>query len=299
MIRAMKRLLFLCAAAALLVGAPLHAAGDDRASAPPRGVRVVTAAHSFHVWMPPILKELAESAGIQGHEMVAVELKGGSKIIEHWNLRVAKAKLKPVLVAGKADVLTLSPIYLPDPGIENYVKLGLEHNPALRITVQEFWLPFDERARWAWRGNPAKRQDLNKVDHDARPLELLRAEHATYFHEMDEHIRALNEQIGHPAIFIVPVGQAVLALREKVLKGEVPGVTKQSQLFKDAVGHPQAHIQALAAYCHYAVIYGRNPAGLKAPSVIARQPEVEKLNALLQQLAWQAVTAHPLSAVKP
>ncbi len=40
-------------------------------------------------------------------------------------------------------MLTLSPIHLPDPGIENFVKLALEHNPSIRVTVQENWLPFD------------------------------------------------------------------------------------------------------------------------------------------------------------
>lgn len=287
----MKRALVFLSALALLL--PIGRA-DDRTSAPPAGVRVVTAAHSFHVWMQPILKEVAESAGIRGHEIVDVEMIGGSQIIQHWNLPDAKAKVKPALIAGKADVLTLSPIYLPDPGIENYVKLGLEHNPALKITVQEFWIPFDKRSLW----NPNTRE-TPPVDHNAATIEALRADHEPYFREMDAHIRSLNEQIGHQAIFIVPVGQAVLALREKVIRGEVPGVAEQSKLFRDPIGHPHEEIQALAAYCHYAVIYRRNPAGLPAPSILARRGDAQKLNALLQQLAWAAVTAHPLSGVKP
>ena len=35
-----------------------------------------------------------------------------------------------------------------------------------------------------------------------------------------------------------------------------------------------------------------------APAAIAKLPEAEKLNALLQKLAWDAVTQHPLSCVK-
>jgi hypothetical protein len=34
------------------------------------------------------------------------------------------------------------------------------------------------------------------------------------------------------------------------------------------------------------------------PAAIAKLPEAEKLNALLQKLAWDAVTSHPLSGVK-
>jgi hypothetical protein len=115
---------------------------------------------------------------------------------------------------------------------------------------------------------------------------------------MDALVTSLNTQAGKQAVFVVPVGQAVLALREKIIKGEAPGIAKQSDLFTDPLGHPRGHIQALATYCHFAVIYGRNPKGLPAPAVIARLPEGEALNRLLQQLSWDAVTAHPLSGVK-
>lgn len=77
------------------------------------------------------------------------------------------------------------------------------------------------------------------------------------------------------------VGQAVLALREKIIKGKAPGIAKQSELFTDQLGHTRSQIQALPV-----------------PAVISKLPEAEKLNALLQELAWEAVTGHPLSGVK-
>jgi hypothetical protein len=289
----MKRLLLLLTSLALFVHTTSPLLADDRPAAlPPKGLRVLTAGHSFHVWMPAILKELAASAKIEGHEQVDVQFIGGSQVIQHWNVSDDKNKIKPVLIEGKADVLTLSPIYLPDPGIENFVKLGLEHNPALRVTVQEFWLPYDDQALWATRAAGAV------IDRDAKTIEELRAAHAPYFQSMDELVRSINGQTGKQAVLVVPVGQAVLALREKIIKGEVPGVTKQSELFRDTTGHPTGQIMALAAYCHFAVIYGRNPAGLPMPKVLSKLPDAEKLNALLQTLAWEAVTNHPLSGVK-
>jgi hypothetical protein len=57
-------------------------------------------------------------------------------------------------------------------------------------------------------------------------------------------------------------------------------------------------VKVLTAYCHFAVLYGRSPLGLPMPAQIAQLPEAEKLNSLLQQLAWDAVTNHPLSGVK-
>jgi len=266
-----------------------HSRADE---APPKGKRVATAGHSFHVWMPGMLNDLAAKAHISGHQQVALSSIGGSQTIQHWNVPDETNKIKPALIGAKADVLTLSPIYLPDAGIENFVKLGLEHNPNLRITVQEFWLPYDDQALWATRGRGAM------IDRDAKTIQQLRDAHASYFQAMDEHVRMLNSKYGKTAVFVVPSGQAVLALREKVIKGVVPGVAKQSELFTDPIGHPRDPIKALATYCHFAVIYGRSPVGLPVPNAIAKLPDADKLNRLLQQLAWDAVTQHPLSGVK-
>lgn len=289
----MNRFLPLLASLALFLPAAFPSFADDKPAAlPPKGLRVSTAGHSFHVWMPGILKELAANAKIEGHEQVALSSIGGSRVIQHWDLAEDKNKIKPVLLAGKTDVLTLSPIYLPDEGIANFVKLGLEHNPALRVTVQEFWLPFDDQALWATRGKGVV------IDRDAKTIEELRAAHAAYFASMDEMVIALNKEVGKQAVFVVPAGQAVLALREKIIKGEAPGLAKQSELFTDPLGHTRGQIQALAAYCHFAVIYRRSPVGLAVPTVISKLPEAEKLNTLLQEIAWTAVTNHPLSGVK-
>lgn len=284
----------------LLACLSLVSARAAETEAPPAGLKVATAGHSFHVWMPTQLKELALQAKIEGHEQLALSSIGGSRVIQHWDVPDEKNKVKPVLIAGKADVLTLSPIYLPDEGIAKFVALGLEHNPKLRITVQEFWMPFDSRALWFKRS-----KDL-KIDHDAKPIAELRAEHEPYFREMDDHVRELNAKHGREAVFVVPVGQAVLALREKISKGEAPGLSKQEQLFTDTLGHPAAHIRVLSGYCHYAVIYRRSPVGFPMPLALLKgadaaklsPDDAQKLNALLQQIAWDEVRKHPLSGVK-
>jgi hypothetical protein len=258
----------------------------------PKGQRVLSAGHSFHVFMPGILKDVAQSAGIKDHAQVDVQSIGGSRVIQHWELADEKNKVKPALIAGKADVLTLSPIYLPDEGIANFVRLALENNPAIRVTIQEFWLPYDVY-------DPARRK-AEPPDRNALTGEELRKRHEPYFKSMDDHVRELNEKHGKAAVFVVPVGQAVVALRERIVAGLAPGLKTQDELFTDAIGHVRAPVQALTAYCHFAVIYRRSPVGLPAPAVLARAKlaEEEKLNRLLQELAWEAVTRHPLSGVK-
>ena len=64
----------------------------------------------------------------------------------------------------------------------------------------------------------------------------------------------------------MPVGQAVIALREKIIAGQAPGLKTQWELFRDSWGHPAPPLQALAAYCHFAVIYRRSPVGLPMPA---------------------------------
>jgi hypothetical protein len=244
--------------------------------------------------MPPILKDMAQASGIKDHVQVGLQPIGGSRVIQHWNLADDKNKAKEALQAGKVDVLTLSPIFLPDEGIDSYTKLALAHNPAIRITVQEFWLPFDIYND----GQFPPKERPTKVDHNAKTIDELRKQHTPYFQSMDAHVQELNKKHGKQVLFVVPVGQAVLALREKIIAGEAPGLKSQEDLFTDAIGHARPRLAVLAAYCHYATIYRRSPVGLPVPTVLAKQPDAEKLNRPLQELAWNAVRQHPLSGVK-
>lgn len=258
-----------------------------------KGLKVFTCGHSFHVWLVPMLPELARSAGIKGHEVVGVSSIGGSTVLRHWEVPDEKNIAKPALRAGKADVLTLAPIWLPDAGIENFATLAVQGNPNIRITVQEYWLPNDEYV-------PVyPLQTRKKVDHNATTIPGLRKAQAQYDHDIQEHVKELNQKLGREAIFIVPVGRAVVELRERIIAGKVPGVATQAGLFRDSWGHPNEVIKALSAYCHFAVIYKRSPLGLPMPLILAKNPAFnDELNRMLQELAWEAVTKEPMSGVK-
>jgi hypothetical protein len=267
---------------------------DDKLAEPiSKGQRVFTCGHSFHVWVPEIVADLCKKAKIPDHIQVGVSSIGGSRVIQHWDIADDKNKAKAELTTGKVDVLTLSPIFLPDPGIENFTQLALEHNKDIRILVQPIWL------RWDIYEPTTKRPE--KVDHNAITGAELRKRHAPYFKSMDEHIRELNKKQGKTVLFMVPAPQAVIALREKIIAGEAPGLKTQEDLFSDALGHGKPPLQALVAYCNYAVMYRRSPVGLPVPNVLKQAKlgdQEEKLNRLLQELAWEAVKQHPLSGVR-
>ena len=259
-----------------------------------KGQRVYTCGHSFHVWVPGIVTDLCKKAEIPDHVQLGLSSIGGSKVIQHWNKADDKYSItvKDVLKTGKVDVLTLSPIFFPDAGIENFTKLALEHNKDIRIVVQPIWL------RWDIYEPTTKRPA--KVDHNAITGEELRKRHAVYFKEMDEFIRDLNKKQGRTVLYVVPAAQAVIALREKIIAGQAPGLKSQEDLFTDELGHGKAPLQALVAYCNYAVIYRRSPVGLPVPTILkqTKLADQEQLNRLLQELAWDAVIQHPLSGVR-
>ncbi len=269
---------------------------DDLAKPITTGLRVATCGHSFHVFTYRQVDEIAKSAGID-HQLVGLSSIGGSTVQKHWDVPDDKSAVKKVLLAGGADVLTLSPIWLPDDAIEKFVKLGVEHNPALRITVQEYWMPNDEY-------NPVYPLDTRKkIDHNATDIGKLRDATMRYAKDIEDLVRGINQRLGQESVVVVPVGMAAVTLREKLVKGEVPGLKAQWDLFRDNWGHANPPLQILSSYCHYAVIYKRSPAGLPVPNALKLLKDVsaddrEKLNALLQQIAWDTVSQHSLTGVR-
>jgi hypothetical protein len=259
------------------------------------GQRVATCGHSFHVFTYRQVAEIAASAGLK-HELAGLSSIGGSTVQKHWAVTEEKSAVKQVLKAGKADVLTLSPIWLPDEAIEQFVKLGIEHNPALRITVQEYWMPNDEY-------EPVyPLETKKKVDHNATDLVKLRDATLRYAKDIEDYVKGINQRLGEDAVLIVPVGMAAVTLREKIIKGEAPGLKAQADLFRDNWGHALLPLQFLSSYCHYAVIYRKSPVGLPVPLAFRTLKNMSdddkpKLNTLLQQIAWDTVSAHLMSGI--
>jgi hypothetical protein len=265
-------------------------AGSLLAAAPPKGERVLVTAHSFHIFVAPRLAPLAKAAGIEGHELVAAQMIGGSRVSQHWNLEGEKQKAKPALAEAKADVMTMSPhVYLPDEGINNFVELGEKQNPKLRFLVQHSWMPWD-----GWEGTD---KVAKNEDRDTRSLDIVRAANLKWRRNLEAQVKGLNQKLGRDAVFITPVGDAVLKLRELLAAGKAPGLTKQSELFTDQIGHGKEPILALATYCNFACIYKVSPVGLKVPNAALDKLSPE-LDPLLRQIAWETVSAYPHSGVR-
>jgi hypothetical protein len=284
-------------------------AKDKQQAAIDHGLRVFTCGHSFHFWVAGNLREIAGSAGIGSpsqahgkrkqelqnvaHQVVGVSSIGGSRAIQHWDVPEEKNEAKKALRAGNVDVLTLSCMTHPDEGISKFAQLAVEHNPDVRVTLQELWLPEDH-----FPFDPAHPVRTSVEEFNGVTMADLVPPHETYFKGMEDYVTALNAALGKQVVFIVPDAQATLALRERIIAGTAPGLTRQSELFTDAWGHPTPPLMALSSYCHFAVIYRRSPVGLPLPAILKGDlKRDDRLNHLLQELAWGAVRQHPLSGV--
>ena len=259
-----------------------------RADDVPAGQRVFYTGHSFHMFVPQRVDQLAASAGIQGHRTVGRQGIGGSRVIQHWELNGGENQARTILSGGQVDVFTMAAhLEIPDKGIENFVDLGLLNNPKLRLLVQASWLPFDTTS-------PEQRIRDNS-EREATDLALVQTATDAWRKKLEGQVDDLNERRHLQSVFIVPVGDAVNTLRRRVKAGEFPGVTKQADLFRDPIGHGLGQIQALAAYCNFAAIYGRSPVGLKL-----NEPGVsDEQHAVLQRIAWDVVSNYDHSGVKP
>lgn len=260
-------------------------ASADEAKTPP-GLRVFYTGHSFHMFVSPEIEQLVKSANISGHKLVGQQGIGGSRVIQHWDLAADKNKAKAALTSGEVDVFTMAAhVMIPDEGIAKFTELGLKHNPNLRLLVQASWFPFDVPS-------PEKRIKDN-AQRDEMKIADLQAAVDEWRKKLEAQADDLNRQHGKRAVFIVPVGDAVVKLRAMIVDGNFPGITEQSNLFRDAIGHGNGQVMALASYCNFAAIYRLSPVGLK----LAERGVDDAQHAILQQIAWETVSKYSYSGV--
>ena len=252
----------------------------------PDGQRIFYTGHSFHMFVPSHIDQLVKSANIQGHKQAGSQGIGSSRVIQHWDLADDKNKAKPALISGEVDVFTMAAhVAIPDDGITNFTELGLKHNPNLRLLVQGSWYPFDVPSGVGRITDNAQRDDAKIADLQAAVDEWRK--------KMEAQVDDLNKQHGKRAVFIVPVGDAIVKLRALIVEGTFPGTTNQSKLFRDPIGHGNGQVMALASYCNFAAIYRISPVGLK----LTERGVDDAQHEILQQIAWDTVSKYPYAGI--
>ncbi len=277
------------------------------------GQKYVMATHSFNVFIGPNrvtgdpgpLAALVLESGVTGHENLAVQMIGGSTPMQHWNQGDgddSKNIAKVALRAGGVNVLTMSPnATIPEQGIDLFGDLMIETNPNGRILVQHSWSAWDGYGRTPSVGGNGG-GDFTNADRDKTDLATIQgwidAAHGRggYLERLRDQLDGINRRAGHTMAFVVPSGTAVYRLRQEVLKGNVPGIERQSQLFLDPIGHGARPVTNLVTYVWFTTMYRQPAMGLVAlvdpddPTSLARER-------LLQRLAWDVVMAEPMSGL--
>jgi hypothetical protein len=288
-----------------------------------KGQKIVMATHSFNVFVGPTranaripdsvdspgpLAALAAERGKAGHETLAVQMIGGSTPMQHWKQGDgddAKNIAKAALLAGgdNVDVFTMSPnAIMPEEGIDHFGDFIIAHNHNARIMVQNSWSSYDGHGTTPAVGGTgggdfknADRDNAKESDVDGWIAAL--HEKGGYLEKMRTQLDGIDKRAGHQITYVVPSGDAVYELRKQVIEGHIPGVTKQSEMHRDPIGHPQPVTAHLVTYVWYAAMYRESPVGLKA-LVDAKDPSSARREKLLQEIAWNAVVAEPKSGVK-
>ena len=271
-----------CLALLMIAGDSLLA---EETGKPPAGQRLFFTGHSFHMFVPRNFDLVVAAAGIQGHKTVGTQGIGGSRVIQHWDLPDERNKAKPALAGGDIDIYTMAAhLEIPDPGINHFVELGLKHNPHMRFLVQASWFPYDV---------PGDGRIRDNRERDNAKIENLQAAVDNWRKQLEKQVDDLNQQHGKTAVGIIPAGDAVIQLRALVVDGRYPGITRQSELFRDPIGHGGGHVHWLVTYCNFAAIYRTPPTALAdtADGVSAAQHEI------LKNIAWAKVSAYPYAGV--
>jgi len=223
---------------------------------------------------------IAKSAGISGHK----NLGSGKDLDQPLAIDSGRKKLedtpRTLMKKGEVDVwLTTDAAWSSKPDLKEFGTAGLAGNPNFRLYQQARFLV-----------EKVEERDNSKIADVQAALDKQRK-------RLEVRVDAINKEIGKPVVFIVPVGDAIVKLREMVVDGKFPGVTKQSELFmsgyKGAL-HAEKHVNLLTAYCNYAAIYQKSPVGLK----LEMKDITEEQHAILQKLAWETVSKYPYALLK-
>jgi hypothetical protein len=188
------------------------------------------------------------------------------------------------------DVLTLQPFDRNLDGndgdvvmAKNYINLALPKSPNLRIYIYSRW---------------PRRDEDGSLDVDSKWLREYTGgwdgtqETKDYFERLTLELRKAYPKI-QERILMVPVGDVLYELEQRMKAGQVPGYSSITQVYSDGI-----HFNEVGSYIvgctFYATLYKENPKGLAANPYNVNNPE---LVSQIQDAVWKVVSTHRFSGV--
>jgi hypothetical protein len=164
----------------------------------------------------------------------------------------------------------------------NFYREVLKHSPDTKLYVYVNWLE-------------------HKQDHILGPEVKISPETPEqWVQKMNEYMQwfedlrvELLKAFPGKSVEMIPVGQALLRLKEEIEAGKVPGMT---DFFEENI-RDNIHATYKGAYLvglvHYVCLYKENPIGLMAPNTMLTKAQQE----IYERIAWETSINYPYSGV--
>lgn len=235
------------------------------------------AGHSYH-------SQLGSGVELEAHWEPDIPIKDGAKANDHPHFREAHA----AIASGDYDAVILTEKIGIEASVKyhdawRYLTLWTEKaqtaRPDVRVYLYETW---HRRDQPGW---------LDRLDQDL-----------PRFWEREILDRAMADDRITPPIYVIPAGQVFAAVARRLSEGPIAEITSTDAFFRDRI-HPGDLGNYLVALTHYAVLYGRSPAGLPQGLTRADGTAADSLSSeaarIVQEIVWEVVTGYPRTGVAP
>ncbi|HEX8310955.1 MAG TPA: hypothetical protein VF614_06545 [Chthoniobacteraceae bacterium] len=190
--------------------------------------------------------------------------------------------------------------------IQKYIDLALPKSPEVQFYIYSRWPRITINGKSAKYDKDAYRTDVKGIPVGPGPVDDFTAswerkytggwdgtnETRDYFEQVVHEVRRANPAMKKP-VKMIPVGDIMNELHQRMKAGEVPGYSSIFQLYKDGI-HLNEAGSYLVGCAFFAALYGESPVGLPAEPYKVTDA---KLAEIIQQTVWKVVSQHPLTGL--
>ena len=250
---------------------------------------------------------------------------GGSRIYDIWQkpdfahgTKEPFGLYKNALVNYQWDVMTLQPFYYPfEPQYEDAIKFSqllMKKSPDAQIYIYSQWPQKVEGPDW-YKGYTRAQETPTyfKTEPPFQYNELLKQLPKPLAEKYkDRSLRSQYEvmvyglrlkNVSKKPALLIPVGDVILLLGEKMKAGLMPGYNNPYDFYSDEV-HVNNDGSYIVACTYYATIYKTSPIGLPFSGYqgqpASRDDHVKitpELAKIIQETVWEVVATNPLTGV--
>ena len=174
-----------------------------------------------------------------------------------------------------------------------WIEFCLKYNPQMKFYLSDAWLQLYQLGE-----NPASESNFTE-----EVIDRLGEERQAGYAKLVETLRGEFPE----KVFILPTADAMTLAAKLQMRGELPGIEglhraiggKERSLWRDQLGHLGPGFERLEGYVFYATLYGKSPALIEGAIDFGGKADFPspELDSIFREIAWQAVTGHPLSGV--